>query len=204
MPANTPIFGFPYPLGTDPVAQGDNDIRDLAEDVETVINNQVGLRLVRSQNFTASDPLDLTGIFSSSYVNYKIYVTYFGSVAGQLTMQMFSGTNTLFTGSAYFRYGFAYTAGGSFTNQAVSGANFLGIAQHVTSASQQTSMEMTFFHPNSNSQRKYIHSNWFDANTGGMNLLQMQVVDNTAFTGIRLDAASGSITGQVRVYGLKD
>jgi hypothetical protein len=37
MPANTPIYNFPYPLGTDPVSQGDNDIRALAEDVETVI-----------------------------------------------------------------------------------------------------------------------------------------------------------------------
>jgi hypothetical protein len=37
MPANTPIYGFPYPLGTDPVSQGDNDIRALAEDIESVI-----------------------------------------------------------------------------------------------------------------------------------------------------------------------
>ena len=41
MPANTPIYNFPYPLGTDPVSQGDNDIRALAEDVETVISTNV-------------------------------------------------------------------------------------------------------------------------------------------------------------------
>jgi hypothetical protein len=39
MPGSTPIYGFPYPLGTDPVRDGDNVIRSLAEDVETEINS---------------------------------------------------------------------------------------------------------------------------------------------------------------------
>jgi hypothetical protein len=37
MPGSTPIFGFPYPLGSDPVSDGDGVIRALAEDVENTI-----------------------------------------------------------------------------------------------------------------------------------------------------------------------
>ena len=40
MPGSTPIYGFPYPLGSDPVSDGDNVIRSLAEDVETELSAQ--------------------------------------------------------------------------------------------------------------------------------------------------------------------
>jgi len=46
MPASTPIYGFPYPLGTDPVGQGAQDIEDLATAVETqftVVESQLVL-----------------------------------------------------------------------------------------------------------------------------------------------------------------
>jgi hypothetical protein len=36
MPANTPK-GYPYPLGTDPVADGDDAIKNLAQKVDTAI-----------------------------------------------------------------------------------------------------------------------------------------------------------------------
>lgn len=53
MPANTPIFGFPYPLGSDPVRNGADDIRDLALAVETEIfdGNVIGYR-TRTTNYT--------------------------------------------------------------------------------------------------------------------------------------------------------
>lgn len=42
MPANTPIFGFPYPVGTDRVADGDDAIKALAERVEGILGGTVG------------------------------------------------------------------------------------------------------------------------------------------------------------------
>ncbi|MBF6085302.1 hypothetical protein IU485_28435 [Nocardia cyriacigeorgica] len=39
MPGQTPVYGFPYPLGTEPVAQGDNVIQSLATAVETTLQN---------------------------------------------------------------------------------------------------------------------------------------------------------------------
>ena len=73
MPANTPIYGFPYPLGTDPVSQGDNDIRALAEDVETVIAaNTPGLVLI-NQATVSPIALDflVTG-FTNAYDTFRL------------------------------------------------------------------------------------------------------------------------------------
>jgi len=50
MPANTPIYGWPYPVGTDRVADGDNAIQDLAEAIEATVD---GLPII-DQNFTTS------------------------------------------------------------------------------------------------------------------------------------------------------
>ena len=166
-------------------------------------SNPPGLELVSSQNFTTSDPLDLTGIFNANYTNYRLNLTYFGSVATNLNMNFFSGTNTLFSGNAYFRYGYSVNAGG-ITNRTVATSTTLNVSIHQTSSAQQTSVEMMFFHPNSNSQRKYMYSQFFDAQTGDAYYLQNQIVDNTAFTGLRFDAASGSITGTIRVYGYRN
>lgn len=72
MPANTPIFGFPYPLGTDPVAQGDNVIQQLAEDVETVINNAVGLRFISTTTFANAPSVQINNCFINPYKRFRI------------------------------------------------------------------------------------------------------------------------------------
>ena len=165
--------------------------------------DSIGGWLVASQDFSAADPLNLTGIFDSKFVNYRVNLTYFGSVATNLNMNFFSGVNTLFSGNSYFRYAYSVN-GGVVTNRTVATSTTLNVAIHQTSAAQQTSVEMMFFHPTSNSQRKYMYSQFFDAQTGDAYYLQHQIVDNTAFTGLRLDAASGTITGKIRVYGFRD
>ena len=42
MPASTPLFGFPYPLGTDRVMDGDNAIGALARKVEDQLSGSAG------------------------------------------------------------------------------------------------------------------------------------------------------------------
>lgn len=39
MPATTPIYALPYPVPTDPVAQGDQQIKALADRIETVFHD---------------------------------------------------------------------------------------------------------------------------------------------------------------------
>jgi hypothetical protein len=42
MAATTPTYGFPYPVGSDPLADGDNQARALAERVEAVLVGLIG------------------------------------------------------------------------------------------------------------------------------------------------------------------
>jgi hypothetical protein len=71
MPANTPIYNFPYPLGTDPVSQGDNDIRALAEDVETVIapiDDKLGSGVSLASGASAGSVIVADGLGGSAWV----------------------------------------------------------------------------------------------------------------------------------------
>jgi hypothetical protein len=88
MPANTPIYNFPYPLGTDPVSQGDNDIRALAEDVETVvsvIDGKVGSGLSPASSASNGSLLVADGLGGSAWQAPTVGLVYVGS---------FSATNT--------------------------------------------------------------------------------------------------------------
>lgn len=61
MPADTPIYGWPYPVGTDRVADGDNAIQDLAEAIEATVD---GLPII-DQNFTTSITLGTNVVLNS-------------------------------------------------------------------------------------------------------------------------------------------
>jgi hypothetical protein len=56
MPANTPFFAFPYPLNTDPVVNGDDTIKALAEKVEAQLSGG---------GVTVTNPLRMTANSSS-------------------------------------------------------------------------------------------------------------------------------------------
>jgi hypothetical protein len=61
MPASTPIYGFPYPLGTDPVGQGAQDIQDLATAVESQFN-------LGNEIYTSAVISGQTGSFATNMV----------------------------------------------------------------------------------------------------------------------------------------
>jgi len=52
--ATTPIYGWPYPVGTDRVMDGDNAIAALAQAIETTLSNVLGAMLPIVKRSTAS------------------------------------------------------------------------------------------------------------------------------------------------------
>lgn len=92
MPSSTPIYGFPYPLGTDPVGQGAQDIEDLATAVEAqfvatsvaqglykiVPTSVTGGSVSSNGDVTIGNPTNLVTIndaFVPSFVNYRVFIT---------------------------------------------------------------------------------------------------------------------------------
>lgn len=77
-------YGFPYPLSTEPVANGASNIEDLAR----AVNDKMGLFLVKSQAVGSTPVASVTvnDAFSALYDNYRI--TYIGGNQ--------SGSNAMF------------------------------------------------------------------------------------------------------------
>lgn len=68
MPSSTPIYGFPYPLGTDPLGQGAQDIENLATAVETVLSTpRIAWYAYKSSSVTMTDNQRIT--FTTAVVN---------------------------------------------------------------------------------------------------------------------------------------
>jgi hypothetical protein len=216
MPANTPIFGFPYPLGTDPVSQGDNDIRDLAEDVETVISNQVGLwdiitctvTSVGGTAATASNgtitigtgntSITVNNAFSNAYQSYRVIIendssngtaSHILQLQGITTSQYFTGGNFMsWGGTTVNGYGPAVT-----TNWIISANNV---------ASTGTMMTLDIHGPHV-TRRKY--GSVMAQAGNGHSMFNLMCLSNNNATGFTLSKAGDTMTGGfIRVYGYRN
>lgn len=73
----TPTYSWPYPEATDPVANGAQDIEDLALAVESTVSglSEGGLVFIsRTTIGSAVSSVTVSGAFSTDYDNYKIVV----------------------------------------------------------------------------------------------------------------------------------
>lgn len=159
------------------------------------------IELVKTESFTTQDPYDLTNIFSSNYRYYKILMEVTGSSVSALSAQFLSGTNTPYTLANYYRYGFYVSGAGTYTGFSQATQTNMFITNSTTA--HASPVEMTIFSPNT-TDRKYVMLQSFDPNSGLQIVLHHQCDTNTQFTGLRFDAATGSISGRVRVHGYRD
>lgn len=217
MPSSTPIFGFPYPIGTDPVAQGDNVIQQLAEDVETVMDS-IGLWRITTCTVssvggtaaTADNGVITTGngntsvtvnnAFSTNYRNYKILMTYgTTSAGGRMNLQLNGATGTsYYTTATYISYGTATnlalaSSGSGETSFYVADTNTAGFA---------SSFEL--HNPFVSTTKTFITGSWMSNGLHGV----FGGVQNTnvSHTGFTLSLASGNINSnfEIRVYGYRN
>lgn len=163
--------------------------------------NPEGLELVKTQSFSAATPVDITSIFTDDYVSYKVMVNSYGSAFATLGMQFLSGTNTPLTSSDYYRYGIRATGGSTFVALTATAATAqIGVVGNASS--QKTLFEITIGNTR-NTSRKYIYCQSFDPANGDMLMMQFQVVSTLLFTGLRFTPDSGSITGEIQIYGYR-
>lgn len=168
--------------------------------IQTQINAIPAGALVKitSQSFTSSTAVQVNDVFSSTYENYKVLVSFRASGNATLRLRMRTG-GADFTSNKYFTIGY------SFTGTINEGDATSGIAgwMDVTGTS---AMEMNFFRPfTSTSDTAYTI-----AQTGprsgnfvyGPFTAGGGVRENRSDTGFTIYPDSGNITGTVRVYGV--
>lgn len=187
--------GLPYPSGSDPVANGAQDIQDLAEAVDAF----PGLRLVKTQTIgTNVTSVVVADAFSSAYENYKIMVS--GGVASTSTdvrLQLGSTTTAYYCAYSRVSYSGATAALASDNN----GANF-SRAGFATTDSFISSFDLLqpFL------AKRTIYDGVFVAHGSGFSAGSASgfVDSNTSYTGFTFIMPTGNLTGgAVRVYGYR-
>jgi hypothetical protein len=214
MAGSTPIYGFPYPQSTDLVADYPALGQELATDVENVISGLgSGLNLMTPTSitnsggsssasggavtFTGVNSVSLNGVFSTGYDNYRIIFRLTCSTSANINMRMrLSGTDDT---SSNYQSMQLYAAGAvgnaALTSQTAMTSAFSAgelIATSLDLYSPRVA-EFTLFSDITARNSGPVLSVW----TGSHNVA-------TAYDGLTLLAASGTITGKIRVYGYKN
>jgi hypothetical protein len=158
-----------------------------------------GSERILASSFTAQTSVSVNTVFSSTFQNYQILINITASSTAELRMRYRSGTtdNT----SSNYRQGFMYV--GNVVSQAFgSGNNILDTSQNLgdTNSTAGSSVEIFSFAPNQTAVTKTLTrlsgSNAF-VGSGALTV-------TTAYNGFTIFPSTGTITGTIRVYGMRN
>ena len=171
-----------------------------ASDTNTYLANS-GLVFVASTTFAGSAGVEMRNCFSSTYTNYQIELTYYGSTGSNTNWQMMTGTNTIDNSNNYYRNGYYWTTVFSNFN---SGPNtFEFVTNHGSTSSIFSYAKITCYQPNVSGQRTTSLLQSYDPASALVFTITDTVATTTAYTGFYLSAAAGNITGTITVYGYR-
>jgi len=164
--------------------------------------NAVGLWKVASTTFSGSSGVEIQNCFSADYLNYKVYVTYYGSAAGSNSnFQYMTGTNTKDIAATYDRWGFFWNVGINNFNGLNNTSNF--ISNHTNSANRKSLAEITIYEPNVANVNTTCQLRGWSADSGLATYLDHSKNTNSQYTGLYFFPGTGTITGTITVYGMR-
>ena len=171
-----------------------------AADTNTYLANS-GLVYVASQTFSAAGFVEFQNCFTSTYDNYRVVFTWYGSSATNLSTQYMTGTNTRDIAGTYNRFGWYWLGG-------IVNFNSLGItsdfvANHGTASAEFSSAEIVFFRPNVSGVRTNSSLTSYSGDSGLSSYLTTTKNATLAYTGLYVYPNAGTITGTVTVYGYR-
>jgi hypothetical protein len=219
MPASTPIYNFPYPLGTDPVTNGAQDIQDLATAVEGTIGSVVGLVKIVPSSVTgtgasvASDgsvlvvsggtTFTITDCFNADYEIYEVLVNDLTlSTATGIDFQLRTATTTsttgYYTGGAFISgiYGQTAFSGASTANGSTYGGRI------ISGTGGGGGAKITFFNPFLATPTGIMPES-FDPRAGGASVIQTAGYHSVAasYTSLVFNSTANFTKCRVSVYG---
>ena len=225
MATTTPNYGWAVPTSTDLVKDGATAIETLGDALDASLvdlrggtTGQVlkkasatqmdfewgsagGLTLINTTSFSAVATQSINDVFSATYDNYVVFLNMNTSSTSDLQFRWrVSGADNT---TAVYNY---QIAGLTESNTA---SNLTGAAQTLNKfsggfTSTNTASQLNFYRPFA-SDRSFFTSNSIGVNSGGLGTTFTgagQFTSTTSFTGFTIYAASGNITGTVRVYGV--
>lgn len=204
--ANTPAKGWPYPLGTDFVVDGDNAIRAVSEMLDarmgmyvitptSVANGVINADGSVSGN-AASGFVELRGVFTSRFRTYKVMYNIVSGGTSPLALRFMQGaTQVIVTGGYasqnWLANGASLSGGSTTANYAVVGS--------VSSANQNG--EVTVFDPTDPAITTRAQSTTMGGGLpGGAGILRTGAA--LVEDGIAFQKLTGATIGWFKVYGL--
>jgi hypothetical protein len=200
----TPNYNWDVPTSTDYVADGAVAIETLGDDIDATLfsitgGKNLGLAPLNTTNFTTQAAVQINNVFTTTYANYLIELNVAGSTPATLEMQT-ATSGTPQSGSVY-EYGGNYT---TFTAVTVVG---------VSSLTSKTSGTVGYLNTTQGALNIFVNgpqinnlTTWSSIGTGQGLSSTIQGRMGTAFQsdGIRFFPSAGTITGTIRIYGLRN
>ena len=171
-----------------------------AADTNTYLANS-GLVYVASTTFSASSGVEMSNCFSSTYDNYEVHTTLYGTTNTNSIFQLMTGTNTKDTGAVYERVGWYWTT--AFTNFNATGETRWFNANHGSTAGLYSNSQTTIFRPNVSSVRTESRGQSYAGESSLITYSNQYTTSTTAYTGLYLAPGSGTITGTITIFGYR-
>ena len=194
---NTANNNWPYPESTDLVKDGATAIENLADAIDTTLGVYAdsGLVLLNTTSFSAVSSQSFDDVFSATYDNYRIMFNYGGS-SSTICRIKFRVGGVDNSGSNYFTQNWTVSAGsgtGAVEGPVTTGfqigshtaTNFISIFD--IGSPFLSSRQTTFF--------------GFRAFSADMNIRSGVHTVSSSFDGFTVIPTTGTITGDISVYG---
>jgi len=203
MATTTPNYGWTVPTSTDYVKDGATAIETFGDAVDAslyTINNgsgKVGLHLLNTTSFSGAATSIVDSIFNSTYENYKIEYNITSTASGLIRIRLRDGSGDS-TGTNY-RFSAQQIVGGSWANLDNSttenaftcGFNDIARASGTINLYGPNIALPTSF----NATASYAQ---YGTYAGGSQ------TTSTQWTGVKIFCTSGNITGNIRIYGVRN
>jgi hypothetical protein len=178
------------------------DMGDAMTAVQTeLVNNPSGLVHIQTTSFTTSSAVNVNDVFTSTYDNYRIIVSYLGSATNQslgLRLRVSGSDNTTLN---YNIQQFDVFGSSTSPSRATGQSSFAAFSAYSTGDFNNISFDI--FKPNLATPTSYnsygtssIDNIFIRFSTGGFNA-------NTVFDGFSFLPQSGTLTGTYSVYGYR-
>jgi len=165
--------------------------------------NLTGWTLINTTSFSAVSSQSITSVFNSTYDDYFVTIDFTGSTALDLRMRLRTTSDD--SGSTtYYEHSLLYGSDGGSLNYASGSAGYQRLTWN--SGTYQAHVNFVLASPNlsslTNSTGRYIY-----LSSGGTVVYDgfqgMSTTVTTQYTGFTIYPSTGTITGKVRVYGMR-
>jgi hypothetical protein len=209
MATTTPNYGWDVPTSTDYVAQGAVAIETLGDDIDASLfsitgGKNVGHVHLNTTTFSGVSAVNVDSVFTSAYQNYKVVLNFTASsipAGAGIAWRGRTAGSTIATG-IYFSQ---YVRGTGATVNAFTGGD-AAIGGISSTYPTYVQMEFGLFSPQLAQVTTSMSPNLYTDGAGGGNVQLIAAWANgtNQFDGINIYPTSGTITGTVRIYGLRN